>query len=240
MAHEIDVVPETASIYRDQFTGVSSVRALETPAKDTAALYFNVRASSLDSVDTRRRIAGAIHREAIAQLACGNANCASPPVEAHDTGNLPARLELLVIDDLTTLGTAAKVLRHQLWPLGIEIIIQPVTTTTIVERMTAGRFDLALLPLSLGDHRFGFFLSPGHPKGLPMTGYANVEYDAAVDRGDLAAAQAILDRDVPVTRLFENRYFAAVDGRFCGDVTPTVGSWLWLSKLYPCEEGPPP
>jgi hypothetical protein len=240
MAHEIDVVPETASVYRSQFTGMSSIRALETPPGDTAALYFNVRARGLHSAAVRRRIAASLHRRAIADLACGDPDCASPSVAAEGSEQLPERLELLVIDELSTLGTAAKVVRHQLWPLGVELVIEPVSASDIVQRMTTGQFDLAMLPLSLADHRFGFFLSPGHPKGLPITGFANAEYDAAVDQGDLATAQAILDREVPVTRLFENRYFAAVDGRFCGDVTPTVGSWLWLSKLYPCEEGPPP
>lgn len=240
VAHEIDVVPETASVYRSQFAGMSSIRTLDTPAKDTAALYFNVRAQGLEDAAVRRRIAGSLHRQAIASLACGDPACASPSVPVEASSPLPERVQLLVIEELSTLATAAKIVRHELWPLGVEVDIEPVTASEIVQRMTSGQFDLAMLPLSLADHRFGFFLSPGHPKGLPITGFANAEYDAAVDRGDLAAAQAILDSEVPVTRLFENRYFAAVDGRFCGDVTPTVGSWLWLSKLYPCEEGPSP
>jgi hypothetical protein len=103
-----------------------------------------------------------------------------------------------------------------------------------------GDYVLAMLPLTTSDRRFGFFLSPGNPKGIPVTGFASSEYDEAVERGDLRAAQGILDRDVPVTRLFEFRSFAAVDAAFCGDVTPSTSSWLWLSKLYPCEEGPPP
>lgn len=240
MAHEIDVVPETASVYRNYFEGLSSVRAVDTAVKDTAAMYFNVRAPGLDSADARRTIARTIHREAIATLACGVASCASPTKLPDAHAKLPSRLELLVIDDLSTLRTAAKILRHQLWPLGVDVVIQPVTAAEIVERMTAGQFHIAVLPLSLGEHRFGFFLSPGHPRGLPMTGYANPEYDAAVERGDLETAQAILDRDVPVTRLFENRYFAAIDGRFCVHMKPTVGSLLWLSELYPCEEGAAP
>jgi len=239
MAHEIDVVPETASLYRSEFRGLSSIKVLETPAADTASLYFNVSAPALD-VATRRKVAAAIHRQAIARLACGVPTCASPS-SIGDVGNvdLPPRLTLLVLEDLTTLRTAAKVLRHQLWPLGLDLEIEPVTAAEIVERMTSGRFDLAMFPQSLSDRHYSFFLSPGHPKALPITKFDNPEYDAAVDHGDIATAQRILDREVPVTRLFENRYFAAVDERFCGDVTPTVGSWLWLSKLYPCDEAAP-
>jgi hypothetical protein len=241
MAHELDVVPETASLYRSEFKGLSSIRALETQATDTTAIYFNVQAPALADVATRRRIAGAIHRPAMARLVCGDPACASPSVDGTAEGVLPPRLVLLVLQDDTTLRTAAKILSYQLWPLGVELIVEAVPASEIVQRMTAGQFDLAMFPLSLADHRFGFFLSPGHPKGLPITGFANSEYDAAVERGDLATAQAILDREVPVTRLYENRYFASVDGRFCGDVKPTGGSWLWLSKLYPCDqEAPPP
>jgi len=101
-------------------------------------------------------------------------------------------------------------------------------------------YAIALSPLTQAAHGFGFFLSPSHPKALSMTGFASPEYDRAVDRGDFAAAQAILDRELPVTRLFELRSFAAVDAAFCGDVTPSTSSWLWLSKLYPCQDGEQP
>lgn len=239
LAHDIDVVPKAAGVHRSQFAGLGSVRILDIPAADTAALYFNVRAPELADVSVRRRIAGALHRQAIARLACGDPTCASPDVQASTSVALPRRLTMMVADDDTALRTAAKILRHQLWSLDLEVEIRPLPVPRIVDRLANGEFDLALLPLTLANHRFGFFLSPGHPKAFPMTGFANPEYDAAVDRADLAAAQEILDRELPVTRLFEIRVFAAVDSAFCGDVIPTSSSWLWLSKLYPCE-GPPP
>ena len=71
------------------------------------------------------------------------------------------------------------------------------------------------------------------------SGFADPTYDEAVRRGDLAAAQAILDQAMPVTPLYEYRTFAAVDARFCGDVTPSAQSWRWMADLYPCEDATP-
>ena len=239
LAHELDVIPLAASQYRAEFAGVESIRVLDIPASNSAALYFNVRSALLADARTRRRIASAIHREAIARLACGVASCASPTVEPPDeAAAAPQRLSLLVPEDDAPLGVAAKILRHQLFPIGVELEIEPVAIATYVDRQARGDYALALGPLSNGDRSYGFFLSPSHARGIWVTGFASPEYDAAVDRGDLAAAQTILDRELPATRLFELRSFAAVDSAFCGDVTPSASSWLWLSELYPCEEGP--
>ena len=241
MAHELDLVPDTASLYRGYFAQLASIRMLENPAADLAALYFNVRSPELDDVKVRRRIAAAINRSAVATLACGDPACASPPVVAESVdAPVPARLTVLVPEGFSPLVTAAKVLRHELWRLGLELDITAIDVPAMVDRMVTGKFDVALLPLSTLNHRFGFFLSPGHPKAVPITGFANPAYDAAVDRGDLVVAQAILDRELPVTLLFEHRSFAAIDARFCGDVQPSTGSWLWVSQLYPCEEGAAP
>ncbi len=52
---------------------------------------------------------------------------------------------------------------------------------------------------------------------------------------DLAKAQEILDRELPATVLFESRAFAAIDARFCGDVTPSPISWRWMADLHLCD-----
>jgi hypothetical protein len=240
LAHELDVVPWAANEYRSHFAGLSSIRVLDIPPNDTAALYFNVRRPALASAVVRRRIAAALNREAIASVACGARSCASEPVAPVDGPALPNSLVVLVPEDVTTFRMAAKVLRHQLWPAGVDLQIHPIAVSEIVRRMTGGDFDVSMLPLSLADHRFGFFLSPGHPKAMPMTGFTSAAYDRAVEQGHLSSAQSIIDSELPATRLFELRSFAAVDSRFCGNVKPQSASWLWLSELYPCEEGPAP
>lgn len=235
VAHELDVVPWAASVYRAEFGGMASIRILDIPPNDTAAIYFNVRAPTLADPRVRRHLAALIRRPALARLACGDASCASPDVEATSDAPLPPRLSVIVPKDFTTLLTAAKILRHQLFQAGVELDIEPISVEEYVDRTPRGDYLLALGPLTVADHRFGFFLSPSHPKAFAMTGFASAEYDGAVDRGDLVTAQAVLDRELPVTRLFELRSFAAVDAGFCGDVTPTSSSWLWLKELYPCE-----
>jgi hypothetical protein len=240
LAHELDVVPLAASLYRSQFSGVRSIQILDIPPHDTAALYFNARSSELSDSAVRRAIASSIRRPPIARLVCGDATCASSDLSAGAHLRLPSRLALMVPENFTTFLSAARIVRHQLWPLGVEVSIDPMPVNDIVKRMTAGEFDLVMLPLTKDEDQYGFFLSPGHPKALPMTGFTSAEYDSAVNGGDLKAAQAILDREVPVSRLFELRSFAAVDGAFCGSVTPSASSWRWLADLHPCEEGPPP
>jgi hypothetical protein len=239
LGHELDVIPWAAALYREQFEGMESVRILDIPATDTATLYFNVRSPLLAEASVRRRISSLLNREAIAQLACGGSQCASKAPRSSDASALPARLSLLIAEDDSTLLTAAKTLRHQMWRFGTEVEIKPVPISELMQRAMSGEFEVALAPLSVADHSFGFFLSPGHPRALPITGFASPEYDAAVDRGDLKAAQALLDREVPATRLFEIRTFAAIDSQFCGKVEPKAGSWRWLSELYPCEAGEP-
>jgi hypothetical protein len=241
LAHELDVVPWASSIYRDQFRDMKTIRTLDIPPTDSTTLFFNVRAPELTDPAIRRRIASAIHREAIARLACGDPACAVPDPSA--TGNehvlLPRRLSLIVPMGFTTFTTAAKVLRHQFFELGIELDVEPVSLEDYLAR-TKDDFTLALGPLSLTDLYLTFFLSRRHPRGTGQFGFASEEFDAAMDRGDLASAKAILDREMPFTRLFESRTFAAVDEAFCGEVTPSSTSWLWLSELYPCEEGERP
>ena len=61
-----------------------------------------------------------------------------------------------------------------------------------------------------------------------------------VDNGDLATAAEILRRDVPATPLYVMQEFAAIDSRFCGEVMPSITSWLWLADLRPCAPGEVP
>jgi hypothetical protein len=42
---------------------------------------------------------------------------------------------------------------------------------------------------------------------------------------------------MPATLLYERRSFAAIDSRFCGDVTPSLTSWRWMAALHLCQNG---
>ena len=236
MARELDVMSSSPNLYREQFAGMASVRLLDIPASIWTALYFNVRDPELKEARVRRRIAAGLNRQAIARIAGGDATSAA----AHATSSppddvaLPPRLSLLVIQGDSTMLLAASVLLHELDRLGITVVVEPVKLEQLLARLDAGGYQMLLSPLPKGERRFTRFLSTP-PGASPLTGFADPEYDAAVAAGDLAKAQAILDREIPVTALFESRSFAAIDSRFCGDVTPSPSSWRWMADLHLCD-----
>lgn len=238
MARELDVMPFALSLYRDQFAGMHSVRLVDVPATTTAALHFNVRDHALADPGVRRLIAAGLRREAIARIACGDSSAASDNPYYGDVSTsltVPERLSLLVLRDDSPMVLAAEVLRHQLDRLGIALDVEAVAVGDLITRAATGRVQLFLIPQPKGDRRFSRFVSPT-ADAPPMTGFADPAYDAAVAAGELATAQAILDREVPVTLLYEERAFAAIDERFCGDVKPSATSWRWMADLYPCDE----
>ena len=242
MARELDVIPQAAFIYREQLEGIGTVRLLDIPTLYNVALYFNVRREALASVETRRRLVASLNREAIARVACGTPACAHEvPVTAGDEdAPLPEVLTMLIAKTDTAAQLAASVVRHQLGKLGIVLQLDLVAIDELVTRTARGDYDLTLGPLPARELGFPFFLSPSHARSPgTVTGFSHSDYDAAYERNDLDAAQAILDREVPVTPLFEQRAFAAVDARFCGDVTPSATSWRWMADLHPCEEEEP-
>jgi len=240
MGRELDVIPRAGALYQKQLAGMDSLRVLDMKPTSWTALCFNVTHPALRDRAVRSAIAGALDRAAIARMACGSADCAAPappPSEDVALGEQVRELGILVVDSDSTLQVAASVLRHQLARAGVRIAPETVPLEELVARFKDRRYGLLLGPLPIGESRYARFLSPeaaGHPG---MTGFASAEYDAAVAAGDLAAAQEILDREVPCTPLYENRTFAAVDARFCGDVEPTESSWRWMADLYPCGEG---
>lgn len=237
MARELDVMPFSPSIYRNEFEGMGSVRLLDIPPTLSAALFFNVRDPDLQDPRVRRRIAASLNRPAIARVASGDPSSAEDaPVRGPiERVPLPHRLTLLVGQDESTLLLAASVLRHQLDRLGVMVDVVPMKADDLLAEVERGRHQLVLGPLPIGERRFGRFVSPrkGDP---PMSGFIDPAYDAAVAGKDLARAQAILDEEVPATPLYEWRAFAAIDSRFCGNVTPSAHSWRWMADLHPCDE----
>jgi hypothetical protein len=235
MARELDVMSASPAIFREQFAGMDSVRLLDIPATRSATLYFNVRSPALDNPAARRRIAAALNRSAIARVATGDEASAirSSAVAGDEAVQMPTRLSLLVVEGESATLLAASVVRHQLGRLGIAVDVEGLPLEQVIARLDNGRHQLVILPLPKDEHRFGRFLSDAPA----MTGFSDPEYDAAVTTRDLARAQAILDREVPATELYEWSTFAAIDSRFCGDVTPEDTSWRWMADLRPCENG---
>lgn len=237
LARELDVLSSSPSLYRTEFAEMRSVRLLDIPPSLSAALYFNLRNPALADASVRRRIAAALNREAVARVVTGDAASAAvadvgsgPP----ETVGLPPRLSLFVVQDESTLLLAANVVRHQLSRLGIEVEVDAVPLADAATRTMSERTQLFLAPLPNGPRALERFVSPG-PDGSSVTGFSDKEYDAAVASGDAGRARAILAREMPATVLYEWRTFAAIDSRFCGNVTPSQTSWRWMADLHPCE-----
>jgi Bacterial extracellular solute-binding proteins, family 5 Middle len=238
LARELDVMSFSPSLYRDQFDGMDSVHVIDIPATTSAALYFNVRAPALADANVRRQIASGLNRRAIARIATGDASSAAAPVVGVPDAEItmPSRLALIVVEADSTMLLAASVVRHELDRLSIRIDVEPVALEEFLSASAQSRHDMVLLPLPNGQRRYSRFLSPA-PDSPSNTGFADPEYDAAVERGDYVRAQAILDREMPATVLYARPAFAAIDSRFCGNVTPSDTSWRWMADLHLCKNG---
>ncbi len=230
MARELDVIPAAASAFRKELDGIDSIRVFDIPATFDIALYFNVNDPELSDVAVRRKLASTVNREALAQLACGDERCAAAPVASPGDVPLPERLVLSVLETDASLSRTASALSYQLGERGVEVDLRSTTIAEVVAR----DFQITVMPLPRGAYRFLSFTSP-EPGMASVTGFSSPDLDTAFARGDLDAAQRALDDLMPVTPLFENREFAAVDARFCGDVTPSASSWRWIADLVPCE-----
>jgi hypothetical protein len=244
MARQLDVIPMANSIYRREFEGLETVRLFDLAPTYGVALYFNASRPPFSNPSLRRRISFALRRKAIGRVSCGSAECAFPdptPIEGGSPSEDPLNLRtsLVVFEGDSSVTFAAGVIQHQLAPLGVTLDIKEVGIAELTRQSKSGEYTIWLAPIPLGDLSYGFFLSPGHAKGMSLTGFANPAYDAAVEAGDLATAREIIEREVPVTRLYEPRAFAAVDARFCGDVTAEAQSWRWMAELRLCDDDAP-
>jgi hypothetical protein len=236
LARELDVLPSSPSLYQDQFASLGSVRLLDIPPTASVALLFNVRDPGLDRASVRRRLAAGLHREAIARVVGGDPSSAAEDVTSNDgEGPLPERLSLLVAHDDSTTILASSVIRHQLDRLHVALDVVPVSLKELLARIDTGQYQLVLAQLPMGERYFERFLSP-LPERPSLTYFADPTYDAAVAGKDFDRAQAILDRELPATVLYEWRTFAAMDKGFCAGTTPSATSWAWMAGIHRCGD----
>jgi ABC-type oligopeptide transport system substrate-binding subunit len=244
MGRRLDVIPAAPEVYRSQFEDMRSVRILDIPPSQTIALFFNLQDSALAEREARRAIACSLNRSAIGTVVCGDAACATrdPMSSCSQTPErkMPMLLSLVVAEGESATVRAAEVIRHELRSLRMDVLLEPVAIEDYIRRREEQKYHLLLGPLPFGKRGHRQFLSADHPDSQNLSGYANPDYDAAYDRGDVDTLQTILDRDVPAVPLYVSRSFAAIDGSFCGDVVPSATSWRWMADLRPCQPGESP
>lgn len=227
LARDIDVVPHSPPHQRELYEGLSTVRLIDVPSTRSLTIHIDVR--QVPDPAQRRFLAGAIDRQAVARVACGDASLASTDLlletPAAPVPIPPLRLAFLESD--VPAADAARALRLQLFDAGIDVTLEPSSINQLV-RSDAG---LVLGPADEGDE-----LLVALANGLAFTNYDNPAFTGLVQRGDTAAARRILGHDVPVVPLYRNRAFAAIDTSFCGGEPSSVSAWDWLADLYPCED----
>ena len=128
---------------------------------------------------------------------------------------------------------AAMVLQQQLDGAGIEIRIDAVPEEEFHTRLQTHDFDLLLFA---GDRapRYYSWLAGG---AQSPNGYVSPEFVAAVQAGDAARAKAILDRDLPLTPLFNPGESVAVRRELCNVHPRIVSDLTWLADLRRCRPG---
>ncbi|HEX2573989.1 MAG TPA: ABC transporter substrate-binding protein [Polyangia bacterium] len=240
LAREVDLVPVISPSHQRYLVDVPTVRIVPVRTPTPVALAFRVRAPAPTAqVDLRRAISSRIVRQALAESI--DANLAEPVKMQEDRdearrslerlgGHVGARHLRLYFDEaVADLQRVALVIEQQLAPLGIVVDIQALRSDALLEALKKGDFDMLL-------HRVGFEKRfwPWLPRA---TGYESPEFEAAVGRGDDAAARAILEQDLPLTPLYLFHEGVVLDNYFCGATPITVTDLSWLDAVHPCKPG---
>ena len=231
LGRRIDVIPRVEAARRLE-VNAGTIRIVELETTRDYALLFNVERPAVSRAAVRRAIAHMIDRASLSEVVCGSSDCVVPvDVDSSDAPLTEAALRLLVIEGETVAALAASVVRKQLRKAGVEVEVHVEPIQEAWKKWTEGEFDLALAPFPRGVAKYPAVLA------LP---YTDTAFRAAVERRDFAKADRLLRSQAPATRLFEIRHFAAIDTKWCGDVTPRADSWRWIADLRPCRKGESP
>lgn len=235
------------------------------PGANLTYLLLRVDRGPLADVTVRRALAAAIDRDAIARtLLKGRAQTAAtilPPMHWSHTDRPPMpfdpagardalaprglHLTLLTSTDRSR-GTLARFVAQQLGDAGAAIDVRPLELGTMLARLNAGDFDMALLqmPELTEPNVLGVFLHGGQipPAGANRGRVRDPELDALLDEGatvsDRAARRAIyaavearLRDRLYILPLWHEDQVAVVSPRARGFVPSAEGRWLSLATL---------
>ncbi len=240
LSRKLNVIPHASILYRKELAQLPSVKLIDYPPSHDVALFFNTNRPALRAANSRRYLASQIDRTALSRALFGTPEQSLPqpkPTAEVPTFDLPLRIAYL--KDSFQLKRTAEILQFQLAEYNILLQLHPLPIAELIQYCLSDAYDLALFPVPMGKDRYDRFLSPSHPASINFTSFASPLYDRAYAANDEAQLKAILSEELPVSFLYRQLYFAAMDASLCNDKQPKMGSWHWLASIHPCESDTP-
>ena len=253
--------------------GADGLRVVARRGASTTYLLFRLDTGPFKSLEARRAVALSIDREELsATLFAGRALAARGMLPPHHWLSMPApparfdprgacdawasREKGEAASPTVTLLTSterlrvsvARLLAQGLRPCGVDIDVVPLELGTLLARVTAGEFELAILQIpELTEPnilRVFFHGSMAPPAGANRGRLADAVLDALLDEGaaerDPLARRAVYARVedrlrelVAVVPLVHEDQVAVVGPRARGFVPTTEGRWSSLATLPP-------
>jgi len=224
---------------------VAGRQVLDYPLLFSYGLVWNTSRRPFDDPRLRRAVTLALdRRQLIAAVLYGYAEEATGPVPAShplavtvpqipfDRAGARALLDSLGYNEarrlsftLSTVGSADNVLEQliqaQLAAVGVDVRIRQLELGAFLAAAQGGARDYdALITGIPGDLALGYFAalfdSRRRQGPLQYAQFASAELDRALDRGDLAEAQRVVAREVPITFLYHARGVQGVNRRVRG------------------------
>lgn len=218
---------------------------VDYPLLFSYGLVWNTARAPFDDVRVRRALTRALdRRQLIDAVLYGYAEAPDAPVPASHP--LAVRVDSIPFDraaaralldslgygagrplsfTLAAVGSADNVLEQliqaQLAAVGVQVRIRQLELGAFLAAAAGAARDYDALVTGIpGDLALGYFaaLFDSRRRAGPMqyAQYANPALDAALDRGDLAEAQRIVAREVPITFLYHARGVQGVNTRVRG------------------------
>ncbi len=202
--------------------GIPTLKPIRRFSHISLTIAFNAR--HLDSA-TRRRLRAALPIDDIAKAF--SESCHVGASAADERQDLPPgrSFEILVARYGSSTDRAALALRRALGTRGGEIA--RVDVTKAVESLSAGAFDIAVVPFVMWPQSV---VALNWQSNAPYNWlrYSNPRVDAAFARGSFAAAKAELEADPPFIELCRRERIGVVDARI---KNPRMGWWGILDTL---------
>jgi peptide/nickel transport system substrate-binding protein len=272
----VDLAPNPTNFSADTFNALKknpNLQVIQSNGSNVRYIGFNVTASPVNNVKIRRAIAYAIDREEIVnQLLSGQAKVAHSilPEECwaydaqvkysynpdkakqllQEAGYKGEVIKLKIAAGSMAVSQYAQVIQQSLKEVGINIEIEPLDNTTLLEQLKLGQFQMNTSiwaggnqdPIFLRD----LFLSTESPdkkkNGRNRSRYSNPEFDKvileAVEATDkekakalYAKAQQIVSQDLPLLPLWYPANMVVASKRLSNIKINASGDWDFVREI---------